>query len=322
MSQTECSTMAPSSTTMTLETQPMTQTIETLQNTNSHFTLTDPSIQHLKAIAEKGRMDALEMIYTAQSGHPGTSFSCMDILTALWMGHMRHNPAQEQHPDRDRFVMSKGHGAPALYAILMAAGYIPESEKSTLRQVNSNLQGHPASKYVKGVDVSTGSLGQGLSCAVGMALGHRLNNSPARVYALLGDGECQEGNIWEAAMSATHHKVNRLTAIVDRNQLQIDGDTEKVKALGDIRAKFDAFGWKTYVVDGHNYNDILNTLAQCDADAETGTTPTLIVANCIKGKGVSFMENQAGWHGKAPNDDEYKAALSELQQTYNALTAQ
>lgn len=294
---------------------------ETLNSVNANFAADDAHIKTLQQIAAKGRLDALEMIYLAQSGHPGTSFSCMDIVTALWMGHMRHNPTQEHHPDRDRFVLSKGHGAPALYAVLMAAGYIPESEKPTLRQVNSNLQGHPASKYVRGVDVSTGSLGQGLSCAVGMALGLRLNNSPARVYALLGDGECQEGNIWEAAMSATHHKVNRLTAIVDRNQLQIDGDTEQVKALGDIRAKFDAFGWKTYTMDGHDFNDILSTLAQCDADADTGTTPTLIVANCTKGKGVSFMENQAGWHGKAPNKEQYADAVKELKATYDALMA-
>ncbi len=270
-------------------------------------------------MAAKLRGVALEMIYDCQSGHPGTSFSCMDILVALWAKHMRHKPEQPDWAGRDRFVMSKGHGAPALYAVLMEMGYIPWDEKLTLRKINSNLQGHPASKYINGVDVSTGSLGQGLSCAVGMALGLRLDNSDARVYALMGDGECQEGNIWEAAMSAPHHKLSRLTAIVDRNNLQIDGDTEKVKAVGDIGEKFAAFGWHVLHANGHNFEELLQALNEADSLANSGEKPTVIVADCTKGKGVSFMENVAGWHGKAPNDEQYADAKKELDATYNEL---
>lgn len=275
-------------------------------------------VEHrLKQLAAQGRIDALDMIYNAQSGHPGTSFSCMDLLAALWGHVMIHDANNPDWPERDRFVLSKGHGAPALYAILLALGYIPADEKLTLRKINSNLQGHPASKYVAGVDVSTGSLGQGLSCAVGMALGLRLDNSPARVFALLGDGECQEGNIWEAAMSAAHHQTGQLVAIVDRNQLQIDGDTEQVKALGDIGEKFAAFGWAVHHVDGHDLPAIIHTIEQLPL-AQTGK-PNVIVANCTKGKGVSFMENQAGWHGKAPNTEQYDAAKTELEATLASL---
>ncbi len=272
-----------------------------------------PSVTELEKIATRLRLEALTMIHAAQSGHPGTSLSCMDILVALWFAHMRHDVTQPDWVDRDRFVLSKGHGAPALYAVLMEGGYIPWEEKLTLRQIHSNLQGHPASRYVKGVDVSTGSLGQGLSCAVGMALGHRLDNRDARVFALLGDGESQEGNIWEAVMSAAHHKVSRLTAIVDRNHLQIDGDTEKVKALGEMAPKFSAFGWNTLEIVGHDYTEILNALDQADKLAETTDRPTVIIANTVKGKGVSFMENKAQWHGVAPNDDEFAQAKAELE---------
>ncbi|MEB3244903.1 MAG: transketolase [Vampirovibrionales bacterium] len=280
--------------------------------------ITDPNA--LQTIANRLRGDILDMIYTAQSGHPGTSLSCIDIVTTLWLGHMRHDSQQPDWANRDRFVLSKGHGAPALYAVLMEAGYIPRAEITTLRAINSNLQGHPASKYVQGVDVSTGSLGQGLSAAVGMALGLRLDKSPARVYALLGDGECQEGNTWEAVMSAAHHKVSRLTAIVDRNGLQIDGDTEKIKALGDLGQKFEAFGWRVLHVEGHDIAGLLAALKQADDNAAQIATPdafgvgqpTAIIARCTKGKGVSFMENQAGWHGKAPNAEQYQAAKTEL----------
>jgi transketolase len=266
----------------------------------------------LASTANRLRSPIIEMIYQAQSGHPGSSLSCIDILTHLWLGRLRHNPADDQWADRDRFVMSKGHGAPALYAILMECGYISWDELGTLRQINTNLQGHPASKYIKGVDVSTGSLGQGLSCAVGMALGLRLDQRTARVFALLGDGECQEGNTWEAVMSAAHHKTSRLTAIIDRNRLQIDGSTEAIKKLEDIAPKFAAFGWNTLEIDGHDQAQIRQAIAQADDLAETSDKPTVIVANTVKGKGVSFMENQAGWHGKAPNKDQYEAAMAEL----------
>ena len=288
----------------------------TLAPTTSHQLTPDA----LATVAARLRIDVLNMIFDAQSGHPGSSFSCLDILVCLWMNHLRHNPNQVDWADRDRFVMSKGHGAPALYAVLMEAGYIPKSELLTLRKVNSNLQGHPASKYIKGVDVSTGSLGQGLSCAVGMALGLRLNQSPARIFALLGDGECQEGNTWEAVMSAAHHKVNRLTAIIDRNQLQIDGDTEQIKGLGNLAAKFDAFGWNVLEMPGHDFETILHTFKQADHLADTSDKPTVIVAKTTKGKGVSFMENQAGWHGKAPNQEQYDKALAELEATLTALS--
>ena len=267
----------------------------------------------LEAIASRLRIDALQMIYTANSGHPGSSFSCLDILTSLYFARLKHDPQQDQWTDRDRFVLSKGHAAPALYAVLMEAGYISRDEIPTLRQVNSNLQGHPASKYVKGVDVSTGSLGQGLSCAVGMALGHRLNQSQARVWVLLGDGELQEGNVWEAVMSAAHHQVSRLTAIVDRNRLQIDGCTESVKALGEVAPKFEAFGWNVLEVDGHDFDALEKAFDQADEWANSTQKPTCLVANTVKGKGVSFMENQAGWHGKAPNAQEFENAMQELQ---------
>lgn len=277
------------------------------------------SIEELHVMAAKLRIDIIDMIYEAQSGHPGSSLSCIDLLINLWFHQMAHDPQNPDWEDRDRFVMSKGHGAPAYYAALMEAGYIPWSEKNTLRKVNSNLQGHPASKYIKGCDVSTGSLGQGLSAGIGMALGLRLNNSPARVYVLMGDGEIQEGNVWEAALSGPHHKVSRVTAIVDRNQLQIDGDTEKVKALGDVAPKFAAFNWNTLEIDGHDYQQIQEALAESDKLAETSDRPTVIVANTVKGKGVSFMENEAGWHGKAPNKEEYEKAIAELKDYYDKL---
>jgi transketolase len=278
------------------------------------------TVRALETLAAKLRIDVLKMIYQAQSGHPGSSFSCLDILVTLWTSRLRHRVADPTWVDRDRFVMSKGHGAPALYAVLMQAGYIPWGELGTLRRVHSNLQGHPASRYIKGVDVSTGSLGQGLSCAVGMALGLRLDNRAARVFALLGDGECQEGNTWEAIMSAAHHKVSRLTAIVDRNYLQIDGDTEQVKALGDLGEKFAAFGWNVLTMPGHDMAAIQATLQASDQLAETTEKPTVIIAKTIKGRGVSFMENQAGWHGKAPNTAQYEQALDELTRTYEGLS--
>lgn len=277
------------------------------------------SADELKCLTAKLRIDILTMIYEAQSGHPGSSFSCLDLLGYIWFNHMRHDHTNPDWPERDRFVMSKGHGAPALYGVLMQAGYIPWDELHTLRKIHSNLQGHPASKYVKGVDVSTGSLGQGLSCGVGMALGHRLDKSDSRIYVLMGDGECQEGNVWEAVLSAAQHKVSRVTVIVDRNQLQIDGDTEKIKGLGQLEPKFESFGWNTLTIDGHDFDQMRDALNKADELADNSDKPTAIIANTVKGKGVSFMENEAGWHGKAPNDDEYQKALAELQAAYNAL---
>lgn len=277
------------------------------------------SIPQLQKLAAKLRIDILDMIYEPQSGHPGSSLSCIDLLVNVWFHHMVWDPANPDWKERDRFIMSKGHGAPAYYATLMEAGYIPWAEKNTLRKINSNLQGHPASKYIQGCDISTGSLGQGLSCGVGMALGLRLDHIDSRVIVLMGDGECQEGNVWEAVLSAAHHKVSRVTAIVDRNHLQIDGDTEKVKALGQMAPKFAAFDWNVIEIDGHDFAQIQDALAQADRFAEETDRPTVIIANTVKGKGVSFMENQAGWHGKAPNKDQYEAARAELTAAYDAL---
>jgi transketolase len=277
----------------------------------------EPSVEELLELTRTLRVDILNMIFEAQSGHPGTSLSCIDILTCLWSVVMNHDVKNQDWADRDRFVLSKGHGAPALYAILMHEGYIPKEEIHTLRQVNTNLQGHPASKYVAGVDISTGSLGQGLSAAVGMALGLRLNNSPAHVYCLIGDGESQEGQIWEAALSAPGHKLNNLTAICDRNNLQIDGCTENIKPLGDIATKFAAFGWDILEVDGHDFQQILDALRLSKTMTRENNKPVMIVAHCTKGKGVSFMENQAGWHGKAPNQEQFEQALKDLEsETY------
>lgn len=275
--------------------------------------LTAEQLDALVELGRKLRIDILTMIYEAQSGHPGSSLSCIDILIALWQQVMRHDVKNPEWADRDRFVLSKGHAAPALYAILMHEGYIPWSELNTLRQVRTNLQGHPASKYVKGVDVSTGSLGQGLSAAVGMALGLRLDKRDAHVYCLIGDGEAQEGQIWEAALSAAGHNLGNLTAICDRNRLQIDGFTEKIKPLGNVVEKFKSFDWQTLEIDGHNMTQIIDALAYAKQWSGETNRPTVIVANCTKGKGVSFMENQAGWHGKAPNKEQFEQALADLQ---------
>lgn len=296
---------------MTIPSQP-TQTSETA--------LTQAmSVPELKKLAAKLRIDILDMIYEAQSGHPGSSLSCIDLLVNVWFAHMKWDPNNDQWKERDRFVMSKGHGAPAYYATLMHAGYIPWEELNTLRKIHTNLQGHPASRYIKGCDVSTGSLGQGLSCGVGMALGHRLDNTDARVIVLMGDGECQEGNVWEAVLSAAHHKVSKLTAIVDRNRLQIDGCTENIKTLGEMAPKFAAFGWNVIEIEGHDYEQIQNALKQADHNATATDRPTAIIANTVKGKGVSFMENQAGWHGKAPNKDQWEQARAELVAAHEAL---
>lgn len=281
--------------------------------TSGKQSLSEQDIASLEEQCRLLRLDTLQMIYEAQSGHPGSSFSCVDALALLWGHVMNHKVNDPDWTDRDRFVLSKGHAAPALYAALMWQGYIPRAEIHTLRQVHSNLQGHPASKYIKGVDVSTGSLGQGLSAAVGMALGLRLNNSSAHVYCLIGDGESQEGQIWEAALSAPAHKLGNLTVICDRNGLQIDGKTEDIKALGDIGKKFDAFGWRVVDVAGHDLSALYEAIITAKETSQKTNQPTMIVAHSVKGKGVSFMENQAGWHGKAPNEEQYQAAVAELQ---------
>ena len=267
--------------------------------------------QQLAEQARHMRVNIVRMIAEAGSGHPGGSLSCADILTALYFGGvLEHRPDEPSWEGRDLFILAKGHAAPALYAALAQAGYFPEEELATLRKLGSRLQGHPDSNQVPGVEVSTGSLGQGLSIACGAAAGLKLDGTSQTVFALLGDGECQEGQVWEAAMFAAHHKLDNLVAIVDRNGLQIDGSTEEVCDPGDIAAKFAAFGWDAAEVDGHDIPALIEAFASAKASHEG--KPHVFVARTIKGKGVSFMEGQAGWHGKAPNADQLALALADL----------
>ncbi len=269
------------------------------------------SPEELTAIATRIRRNIITSVRDAKSGHPGSSLSATDLLTALYFGHMRHDPQNPRWEGRDRFVMSKGHASPGLYGTLAEAGYLEVSELSTFRAINSRLQGHPDMHKLPGVETSTGSLGHGLSYALGMALALRLDASESRVYALLGDGECQEGQVWEAAMAASHHKAGNLTAIIDRNGLQIDGPTEDVMSLEPFADKWRAFGWRVVAIDGHDFPQILSALAESREQPVLGQ-PTLILAKTVKGKGVSFMENQVKWHGTAPNAEQAEAALKEL----------
>lgn len=260
----------------------------------------------IKELAQDLRVDIVEMIGQAKSGHPGGSLSCIDILTCLYFGNIMKLEGDE----RDRFILSKGHAAPALYATLARAGFFDKSELKTLRKLGSNLQGHPDMHKCKGVEVSTGSLGQGLSIACGEALGFKIDGSAQTVFTLLGDGECQEGQVWEAVMFAAQNKLDNLIAIIDCNGLQIDGKLDSVVSLGDIRSKFESFGWKVFDVDGHNIDELCEVLVSAKSD-KCGT-PKCLIAKTVKGKGVSFMENEAGWHGKAPNDEQVSAAVAEL----------
>lgn len=265
----------------------------------------------LERRANEMRVDIVRMIAEAGSGHPGGSLSCTDILCALYCGGvMEHDPANPTWEGRDRFILAKGHAAPALYAVLAHTGYFPREELLTLRKLGSRLQGHPDSNQLPGVEVSTGSLGQGLSIAAGAAAGLKLEGAPQTVFTLLGDGECQEGQVWEAAMFAAHRGLDNLVAIVDRNGLQIDGHTSDVCDPGDVTAKFAAFGWDAREVDGHDIPALVEALSAAKAD-RTGT-PHVLVARTIKGKGVPFMEDQAGWHGKAPNAEQLEEALAAL----------
>ena len=266
-------------------------------------------INELQAIAKGLRRDIVEMIYRAKSGHPGGSLSIADILAVLYWKEMNVDPKNPKMENRDRFVLSKGHAAPALYAVLMEKGFASKDLIPTLRRWHSPLQGHPDMKKLPGVEMSTGSLGQGLSAANGVALSAKIYKNDYRVYTILGDGELQEGQVWEAAMTAAHYKLDNLVAFVDSNNLQIDGNVTDVMNVAPVAAKFEAFNWNVIEIDGHNYEEIINALEK--ARSVKGK-PTVIVAHTVKGKGVSFMENNAGFHGAAPNEDEYKQAMEEL----------
>lgn len=255
------------------------------------------------------RKNIIEMIYEAKSGHPGGALSCADIITYLYFEKMKVNVKDPQDVDRDRFVLSKGHAAPALYAALAQKGFFPKEELKKLRKIGALLQGHPDAKHIPGVDVSTGSLGQGISNAVGMALGLKLEGKKSKVYVILGDGELQEGLVWEAAMSAAHYKLDNLVAVIDYNGLQIDGKNEDVMGISPLDEKWRSFGWKVISCDGHDYEDLDKAFNEADKAQDT---PVIIIANTIKGKGVSFMENQAGWHGQAPNLEQKEKAVNEI----------
>ena len=272
--------------------------------------------KELMKIACKIRMGIIEGTFHAKSGHPGGSLSIAEDLSYLYWREMNVDPKNPKMENRDRLVLSKGHTAPALYAALALKGFFPESELKSLRHIGSMLQGHPDMKHIPGVDMSTGSLGQGISAACGMALSAKISGDSYRTYAILGDGEIEEGQVWEAAMFAAHYKLDNLLAIVDNNNLQIDGTVEEVMSPYPIPEKFDAFGWHVITIDAHNFDEIEKAFEE--AKMVKGK-PTVIVQKSIKGKGVSFMENQVGWHGSAPNAEQYEQALKELRDTLNAL---
>lgn len=264
----------------------------------------------LEEIARNVRGDIIRMIYYAGSGHPGGSLSLVEIMVYLYWCILKHDPKNPEWGERDRFVLSKGHAAPVLYSVLARRGYFPYEDLWSLRKIDSHLQGHPARLDTPGVEASTGSLGQGLSVAFGMALGLKLDNKDSRVYVVLGDGEIDEGQIWEAAMSAAHYKVDNLTAILDFNTLQIDGKIFDVMDSSPIDEKFKSFGWETRSINGHNFDEIADAYEW--VKSITGR-PQLIIAHTIKGKGISFMENRVEWHGKTPNREQFIQAMQELE---------
>ncbi|MBD3399902.1 MAG: transketolase [Candidatus Coatesbacteria bacterium] len=274
------------------------------------FPFPDPAYADNAKVEELARLLRCEIVcmtHRAGSGHPGGSLSAVEIIALLYTQVMRHDPAAPEHPERDCFVLSKGHACPVLYAMLAHAGYFPPRELCSLRKIDHLLQGHP-SVHIPGVDASTGSLGQGLSIANGLALASRLDGSSRRVYCMLGDGELDEGQVWEAAMTAAHYRLNNLTAIVDRNGLQIDGDTEEVMALEPLDEKWESFGFEVLECDGHS----LPKLREAFAAAENSERPVCLIAHTHKGQGVSFMEDVAGWHGKAPDEELFRKAIHEL----------
>lgn len=272
--------------------------------------------KQLQINATKARMGAIIGTYNAKSGHPGGSLSAADVLTYLYFKEMNVDPSNPKWVDRDRFVLSKGHSAPALYAVLALKGYFDWDELKSLRHVGAMLQGHPDMKGTPGIDMSTGSLGQGISTACGMAIAGKMDNKDYRVYTVLGDGECEEGQVWEALMFAAHKNLDNLVVIVDQNGLQIDGTVAEVGGIEPLDKKFEAFGFNTLKVDGHSFEELEKAFAVAK---ETKGMPTAILMKTVKGKGVSFMENQVGWHGKATNDEEYKQAMAELEATLASL---
>ena len=266
-------------------------------------------IERLKSKAAEMRKDIITMVGAANSGHPGGSLSAADILAALYFHVMRHDPKDPKRPDRDRFVLSKGHASPVLYAALAEAGYYPKEEITTFRRIDSRLQGHPDMKKLPGVEFTTGSLGQGLSGACGMAIAGKLDSKDYRVFCMVGDGESEEGQIWEAAMAAAHFELDNLTAITDFNGLQIDGPLCDIMTVMPVPDKWRAFGWNVIEIDGHDFEQILDALAP---ERKVQGKPTMIVAHTVKGKGVSYMEGVCDWHGKAPNAEQVEQALAEL----------
>ena len=274
--------------------------------------------KELSPICRQVRRDIITMTANAGSGHPGGSLSAVELMTSVFFNHMRVDPKNPHDPDRDRFVLSKGHAAPCYYAVLAAKGFISRDEYANFRQLHSILQGHPDAKKVPGVDAATGSLGQGCSIAVGMALGAKVQHKDCKVYTLLGDGEIEEGQVWEAFMFAAHFKLDNLCVIIDLNGLQIDGPTEKVMNSAPVDAKMEAFGFNVVTIDGHDFDQIESAFAAFRAC--TGK-PTAILMHTTKGKGVSYMENSVDWHGKAPNDAEYEVAMGELRAAMAELEA-
>ena len=275
--------------------------------------------RELAIISDKIRKNILTAVYSAASGHPGGSLSIADLLSVLYFEVMNVDPKNPKMEDRDRFVLSKGHCSPALYSVLAEKGFFPTEDIPTFRKADSYLQGHPDMKGVPGVDMSTGSLGQGICAANGMALAAKIDNKDYRVYTVLGDGEIEEGQVWEAAMFAAHYNLDNLTAFVDFNGLQIDGDISKVMSPLPIDEKFAAFGWNVIVCDAHDHIALYDAIKE--AQGVKGK-PTVIIMNSVKGKGVSFMENQAGWHGNAPNEEQYNQAIAELDSHIKELEVQ
>lgn len=268
-----------------------------------------PSFTELEAISKRVRRSIIEMITAAKSGHPGGSLSAVELLVGLYFDQMKHDPKNPKWTDRDRFILGKGHAAPVLYAVMAEAGYVPKDQLNTLRKMGSIYQGHPDVRFIPSLEASTGSLGEGLSVGLGMAFAARLNGSPSRTYVMLGDGEIQEGQIWEAAMFGSFHKLDNIVALVDYNKIQLDGWVKDIMDLEPIGDKWRAFGWHTITIDGHNLAEVRSAYIEA---AATKDKPTVVIAHTVKGKGVSFMENNPKFHGTAPNPEEYQKAMAEL----------